>query len=91
MLAKTAAQVAISPLKLEAESITSCRQRSHDSFARVAYSLGLRKIISSGNYTVITYIPLQFHLDVMKFCISCPKLLSVCYVWKSFHAVLVML
>lgn len=91
MLAEAAAQVAISPLKLEAGSLTSCRERSHDSFARVAYSLGLCRIISSGNYVVITYIPLQFHLDVIKFCVSCPKLLSVRYVWQSFHSVLVVL
>lgn len=88
ILIKAAAWTTVSRLKREAEGFTDRCERSHGSCARVAYSLGLQKIISSGNYILITYIPLQFQLDVVWFCIACPKLLSVCCAVEkfSFHS-----
>jgi len=70
--------------ELKAEGLTHCCERSRDNFARVAYSWGLCKIISSGNYMLITSIPLQFQLDVVWFCTSCPRLSSVCYTVEKF-------
>lgn len=84
ILIKAASTTTVSQFKLKAEGLTHCRERSHDNFARVAYSLGLCKIISSGNYILITSIPLQFQLDVVQFCTSCPKLLSICYTVEEF-------
>lgn len=69
---------------LQTEDLTHGCETARDNFARVAYSLGLCKIISSGNYILITYIPLQFELHVVWFCTSCPKLLNVCYTMEKF-------